>query len=214
MYVFLTMFMQFLIYSILGWIIESISCSIYYKKKADRGFLIGPYCPIYGTSAMIMILILGKYKDDKLVLFMMSIVVASILEYITSYILEKLFRTRWWDYSYRTFNINGRVCLINSLGVILLHFIDPIIMNFIFSLSIKLLYPLSMALIVLFISDMVASICIIIKLNKSSDMLKKDCSSEINSQIRKTLSKKSKLFSRMSIAYPCYQILPKKFKIK
>lgn len=85
------------------------------KTLANRRFLIGPYCPIYGTTSLVMILLLKKYENDIVVLFFMGIVILSIIEYITSYIMEQIFNARWWDYSYRKFNINGRFCLINSL---------------------------------------------------------------------------------------------------
>ena len=79
----------------------------------NRGFLIGPYCPIYGSGALLLTFLLNRYVNDKLVLFVMSIVVCSILEYVTSYIMEKIFHIRWWDYSNYKLNINGRVCLNN-----------------------------------------------------------------------------------------------------
>ena len=130
MYIFLLYFALFLIYSFLGWVIEVASCSKIQKKFVDRGFLIGPYCPIYGTAALIIILLLKKYENDLAVLFVMSIVVCSVIEYVTSYIMEKLFKTRWWNYSDKPFNINGRICLSNSflfgfLGVLLVYFINP-----------------------------------------------------------------------------------------
>ena len=217
MYMFSTMFLQFLIYSILGWIIESISCSIYYKKTADRGFLLGPYCPIYGISAILMISILDKYKNNQIILFIFSMIIATILEYITSYVLEKLFKTRWWDYSYRVININGRICLINSLifgffGVILINIINPIIINFFRIISIKILYPLTFILLIIFTIDIVTSCAIITNLKKTSDMLKKDCSSLINPQIRKTISKKSKVFSIKGLTHSQYHLISKKIK--
>ena len=77
----------------------------------NRGFLIGPCCPIYGCGCLLFILILPKYLDDPIVLFILAATICSVLEYITSWIMEKLFNTRWWDYSKRRFNLDGRVCL-------------------------------------------------------------------------------------------------------
>ena len=119
-------FILFLIYSFLGWLMEVINSLIKEKKFVNRGFLLGPYCPIYGYSSIIMIFYLDKYKEDILTVFLLAVVVCSIVEYLVSLIMEKLFNARWWDYSNRRFNINGRVCLIFSLmfGIIGLAFAE------------------------------------------------------------------------------------------
>lgn len=101
------------IYSIAGWIMETVSVSIQKRKFVDRGFLIGPYCPIYGTGVVAITVLLKKYSDDVVATFFMSIIICGILEYMTSYFMEKIFKARWWDYTNRKFNINGRVCLQN-----------------------------------------------------------------------------------------------------
>lgn len=109
-----TYFLWLMIYSIIGWIYESTLCSITNKKLINRGFLNGPYCPIYGSGAILVILILGRIKNPVLLFFLGALVTCS-LEYLTSYVMEKLFHARWWDYSQRKFNINGRVCLIGAV---------------------------------------------------------------------------------------------------
>ena len=104
-------FLLFLVYSFLGWCLE-VGVKLYEDHAfVNRGFLIGPYCPIYGFGALIMSIFLNRYLNDPVVLFIMIVFSCSILEYFTSYILEKLFHTRWWDYSNRKFHINGRICL-------------------------------------------------------------------------------------------------------
>ena len=90
-------FMLFMFYSIVGWIIEVIYTFITDKKIVNRGFLIGPYCPIYGVGCLLIIILLKKYTDDFIVLFIMSMLICSLLEYLTSYVMEKLFNARWWD---------------------------------------------------------------------------------------------------------------------
>ena len=136
-------FLIFFIYSFLGWMIETINCSIMAKKKIlNRGFLIGPYIPIYGTGALVMILFLTEYKKDPFVLFCMAVVYCSLIEYITSYLMEKLFLARWWDYTHEKFNLNGRICGLNSLlfglcSIGVIYFIQPILILFIQSLQIQ-----------------------------------------------------------------------------
>ena len=102
-------FFVFYCYAIFGWTVECITCSIGQKKFVhDRGFLIGPYCPIYGYGAMYMYFFLNRYYHEPITLFVMAVVGTSFLEYITSYLMEKLFNARWWDYSNDRFNLEGR----------------------------------------------------------------------------------------------------------
>ena len=90
---------------------ESTLCSITQRKPVNRGFLNGPICPVYGFGALIIVFTLENVKGNLLALFLASAVLTCTLEYITSYLLEKLFKTQWWDYSKRRFNLNGRICL-------------------------------------------------------------------------------------------------------
>lgn len=103
-------FLWFMLYSIVGWIWEVALYLVEDRRFVNRGFFNGPYCPIYGAGALLDILILGRIKDAGL-LFVLGVLLTGVLEYLTSYVLEKWFHARWWDYSERKFNINGRVCL-------------------------------------------------------------------------------------------------------
>lgn len=131
-----TYILIFFTYSIAGWCMEVIKMFFNpkYKKFINRGFLIGPYLPIYGFGVTAITFFLGKYNEDIPALFFLSIIVCGILEYMTSYIMEKLFNARWWDYSSRKYNINGRVCLETLIpfgiaGTVILHWINPIIVS-------------------------------------------------------------------------------------
>ena len=120
----------FIVYSIAGWILESIYKSILEKKPINSGFMFGPYCPIYGFGAIIMIALLQNIKSDITLLFIVSFVVLTLWEYVVGVILEKVYHTKYWDYSNNRININGRVCLLNSvywgiLGVIFTRVIHP-----------------------------------------------------------------------------------------
>ena len=135
---FIFYFFLFFLYSILGWIIESTYVGIIDKKFVNRGFLIGPYLPLYGSSAIIMIFYLNQYKGNPLTVFLLAMFVCTFLEYITSYIMEKIFKARWWDYTNQKFDINGRVCLKNSflfgvLSLFLIYLIHPLIIKVISS---------------------------------------------------------------------------------
>ena len=107
------LFLYFIIYSFLGWAIESAYVSVLQRRLINRGFLNGPLCPIYGTGAMLITIILGRFTDVPTV-FVFGIAITTVLEYIVGFLLEKLFSARWWDYSSHRFNINGRVSLLSS----------------------------------------------------------------------------------------------------
>ena len=196
-----TYFMIFLFYSILGWIMESVG-SIFNKKVGkfvNRGFLIGPYCPVYGFGVLLITLLLQKYAEDFLVLFIMSFVLCGFLEYFTSFIMEKIFHARWWDYSSKKYNINGRICLETLLpfgivGSIILRYVNPIYLNFISKIPDNVLHWLSGVLFLLILIDAIISFFIISNLRKVSSTIEnkpKDNTEEISKMVREVTEKMS-----------------------
>lgn len=136
----LELLLYFIVYSFFGWIIESLYKTILEKKWVNSGFLYGPFCPIYGFGAVIMILVLSPLKNNLILLFITSFIMLSVWEYIAGMLLEKKFNTKYWDYTDNFLNINGRVCLLNSvfwgiLGVAFTIIIHPITKNFMDMLS-------------------------------------------------------------------------------
>ena len=123
-------FAYFIIYSFVGFIIETIFALIMYSTFESRqSFLYGPFCGIYGVGAVIMYLILNKYfKKNKHLLFLGGFLVGSVVEYVLSFLGEVILNVRWWDYSDRFFNINGRICFLYSLfwGALGLYFMTVI----------------------------------------------------------------------------------------
>ena len=173
MHTILVQFVYFVLYSFLGWVCETIYCSIDDKKFVNRGFLNGPFCPIYGTGALLVIDIFMKYKDDLLVLFILSVVITSIVEYITSYLLEKIFNLQLWDYSTYSFNLNGRVCLKNSLlfgvlSILAVEVIHPAVEGFLSRLPAWFLITFTGTLVVYFICDVVITVKALIQINKKA----------------------------------------------
>ena len=125
-----------MIYSFLGWAMESAYVSINAKKWVNRGFINGPFCPIYGTGALLILLALEPVSDSILLLFLGGFVIATVVEYLIGLILEKLFHATWWDYSQKPFNIKGRVCLERSVewGVLtafVMRVVQPVIADFV-----------------------------------------------------------------------------------
>lgn len=123
--------LYFILYSFGGWICECLYCSIPAKQLINRGFLSGPYCPIYGCGALLITCLLTPFINQPILVFILGLVITSSLEYITSWIMEVLFHTKWWDYSKRFLNINGRVCLKNSIlfglmSLVVMYIIHPV----------------------------------------------------------------------------------------
>lgn len=101
----------FFIYGFCGWCVEVIFAAVRKRKFVNRGFLNGPICPIYGIGVICVVQSLGEYQDNLFFLYMMSVLVATSLEWIVGLLLDKLFHQKWWDYSHIPGNIQGYVCL-------------------------------------------------------------------------------------------------------
>ncbi len=158
-------FLLLIIYSILGWCGEMIYCSAGQRKLCEkRGFLNGPICPIYGHGALVVLLCLHGGCKNPLLTFLLGAVLTSLVEYITSFAMEKLFHMRWWDYSQYKFHINGRVCLLNSTlfglaSVFLCHFANPPISAWLAGLLASgAAVPLSLILLAVYLTDIVLSV--------------------------------------------------------
>lgn len=109
------MILSFFLYGFFGWCAEVAFAAVRYHKFVNRGFLNGPICPIYGFGIISVVGMLYDYQSDLVKLYCLSVVVATVLEWITGIVLEKLFHHRWWDYSDMPFNIQGYICLPFSL---------------------------------------------------------------------------------------------------
>lgn len=209
LYEFCRLFILFIIYSMIGYVSELIYCSIQFKKIVlNRGFFIGPYLPIYGVCCIMMTFFLEKYNNDLAALFVMSIVLCSITEFVTSYILEKIYKVRWWDYSNMKFNFEGRICLLNSClfgvgGVVLIHFINPMVYPILDMLNDNVLIIIGLSLIVIFVADLSVSIKTLHEIKISSDeYTDHDATQEIKLLVREKISKGSFFITRLLNAFP------------
>lgn len=106
----------FLVYSILGWIVESIYMSICNRKMVNRGFTRGPICPIYGIGALSVFFLLSPYSQNPIQLFFMGMFLATAIEFLTALIMQKIFGAIWWDYRKKPFNYKGIICLESSVA--------------------------------------------------------------------------------------------------
>ncbi len=210
-------FLLFISYAFLGWCMEVTCKFIQYKKFINRGFLIGPYCPIYGWGALAITILLKRYMEDPLVLFVMSTLICSIIEYLNSYFMEKKYHARWWDYSNKKFNINGRICLetlipFGILGVAIMYGTNPILFKLYNQIPQLVINILTAILFIGFIVDNIISSNIISSINVEGNKLIKDNTEEITEKIKQVLRQKSWLHRRLINAYPGLKDIKVKIK--
>lgn len=155
---FWSLVLLFTAYSFIGWFCESIYCSVPAGHPINRGFLTGPFCPVYGFGGLLVVGALMPLRDHIFLLFVVSALLTSALEYGTGVALEKLFHAKYWDYSQNRFNFQGRVCLQNSLlfgvmSVIGVRWIQPALQELIGRIPSRVLPFLSGGILVYFLAD-------------------------------------------------------------
>lgn len=173
----------FFIYAFIGWVVEVSYHAVTKGKFINRGFLAGPYCPIYGFGAISVIYFLTDIAEkNKLVLFLGSMLIATLIEFVAGFLLEKIFHERWWDYSDRKFNIGGYVCLEFSViwGMfcfLLYEAVHPLIEKLVGLVPVALIKYLGIGLVIIMGLDLIATINTLIGLNKefkSIDKISRD----------------------------------------
>lgn len=138
-------FLIFILFSFIGWISEVIYVGVTSAHKfVNRGFLHGPLCPVYGFGGVVILMLPPSLYATWIPLFFASMILCTIVEYFVSWLMEKLFHTRWWDYSHYKIQLNGRICLLNSilfgfLGVVVIHFVYPLMIDLLDSLGQKVI---------------------------------------------------------------------------
>lgn len=164
------LFLLFTIYSLIGWTTETILCSIEAGKFINRGFLNGPFCPIYGVGGVIVAYLLFPLKDNLFILYIASVLITTTIEYLTGVALEVIFHTKYWDYSHLKFNFQGRICLQNSLGfgimcVVGILYVHPFLLNLLLSIPASILPFISGGFMIYFLCDTIITVHAILQLN-------------------------------------------------
>lgn len=186
-YSFLDILIYFITYSFLGWIMESIFRSICERKIINTGFLKGPFCPIYGIGAIIMIVFLKGFSNNLVLLFIIATIVLTLWEYIVGVLLEKLFHTKYWDYSNHKFNFQGRICLMNSifwgiLGIVFIKFIHPFIESIITRINTEILIFVYTIIGIVMLVDMIITIVKVKNIKSTLEKIEK-----LNKEIKEKL---------------------------
>lgn len=163
----------FFVYCVIGWLYEVIWEAAIGNGFVNRGFLFGPYLPIYGFGFIILFFSLNslmsknikiwKINITPVITFIAILIIVSAIEYFASYTMELIFNKRWWDYSYDILNLNGRISLRNSSllalgGMLFLYIIQPLLNNTIGKLPKRIIQILSLIVLLVMISDFVLTI--------------------------------------------------------
>lgn len=207
-------FLYFIIYAFIGWLME-VCVSLWNKHKfINRGFLIGPYCPIYGWGSLAIILVVGKNTTDILAVFLKAILICSLLEYFTSYFMEKTYNVRWWDYSSKRFNINGRICLetmipFGLLALLIIYVVHPVILGIVGKLSSTALIVVASVIFVVYLIDNIVSTYILFKIKGKIKSERKDNTEKIKKYIEKWFQENTVLYRRIKNAFPKFEIFRK-----
>ncbi|NCC42130.1 MAG: hypothetical protein EOM18_00780 [Clostridia bacterium] len=207
---------EMFIFSCAGWLMEVTLKSIQYHRFINRGFLIGPYCPIYGCGVVAVTVIVGGiigYEGGYVETFLTGFVICGALEYFVSWYMEKLFHARWWDYSTKPMNLNGRIWIGNLIlfglgSVVIIKLIDPAMVRLFRSWSNTMIMCSAGAITVLLAADNVVSHFLMNIVKKEIDNREEDNTEEIRLKVKELLSNHKLLLRRIQAAYPNLQARP------
>ena len=161
----------FIVYAFLGWCTEVSYAALDTGKFVNRGFLNGPYCPIYGCGVVIVVAVLTPLQENLAILFAGSFLLTSVLEYLTGFMLEKFFHNKWWDYSDFPFNIKGYICLkFSILWGLACTFIMKVLHPMIYGVIVRIPHVLGAVTLVVLMSGFAVDLCVtvstILKFNR------------------------------------------------
>ena len=202
--------LQFFIFGFAGWCMEVILKYRQYHRFINRGFLTGPILPIYGFGVILITLVVGRLtsvESGVMTTFAISLVICGLVEYLTSFVLEKIFHARWWDYSQKPMNLHGRVWIGNLVlfglaGVAIIHIVNPVLFPALDRIPLNTRKVTALVLLAIFAADLVIS-CFVLKLVKVGiDSSEADNTEEISKEVRQLLTNRSYFYSRFADAYP------------
>ena len=197
----------YFVFSVLGWIWESIYCTIKERTWQNRGFLYGPLCPIYGFGSIVALLVYDLISFGIIhqlswwMILIIGFFFSMVLEYPTSYILEKLFHARWWDYSDLPLNINGRTCVITSLGfgigaIIIMNYLIPSYEQALVIIPASIIAISCVIFVAIHSSDITLTISHLTNFQKNIDEMEEIFQSKMTETVDKIFERRSKLYGK------------------
>ena len=200
----------FFSFSILGWCIEVTLKYFEFHRFINRGFLTGPWLPIYGSGAVLItvaVRALAPLESGVGTTFVVSFLLCGVLEYLTSYVMEKRFHARWWDYSKKPMNLHGRIWIGNLIlfglgGVLIIHVLNPLLLRLFEKISPQARQFLALGLSVMFCADYVMSHFVLKLVKTGVESSKADSTEEISREVRLLLRDRSYFHRRFVDAYP------------
>lgn len=207
---------QFFSYSVLGWCMEVVLKYRQFHRFINRGFLVGPYCPIYGSGVVFITVFVGGSIPEYasyILTFSLSFVVCGMLEYFASWFMEKCFHARWWDYSTKPMNLHGRIWIGNLIlfglgGVAIIKWLNPPYFRMLEKLPLKWMYILAAVIVIIMLSDCVLSTVVLFRVKSEIEGVDLDNSEEISKKIHERLRGKSVLVRRLGGAFPNMTVSP------
>lgn len=208
--------LEFFLFSCLGWVMEVTLKYIQFHRFINRGFLIGPYCPIYGWGVVTVTLVVGGLAVRRGTLgetFLAGMVLCGALEYFTSWYMEKRFHARWWDYSQKPMNLHGRIWIGNLLlfgaaCVVIVHVIDPAFFHWMEGWDPQVLRLTALGVIALMAADYITAHFLMGVVRREIDGQVGDNTEEISKQVHALLHDRNLLIRRIHQAYPNLQARP------
>lgn len=206
----INLILVFFVFSFVGWCIEVTLKYRQFGRFINRGFLIGPWLPIYGCgAALITLTVAGLTPVERGIgtTFAISLIVCGLIEYLASYFMEKKFHARWWDYSQKPMNLNGRVWIGNLIlfgigGVAIIHIVNPILYGLFDSLSLVSREIIAGCLSVIFLADYSISHFVLKLVKIGVESSEADNTEAISKDVKLLLSDRSIFYRRFANAYP------------
>ena len=206
----INLILLFFAYAFLGWCIEVTLKYFQFHRFINRGFLTGPWLPIYGSGAVLITAVikgLAPLEFSVGTTFAVSFLLCGFLEYMTSYVLEKRFHARWWDYSSKPMNLHGRVWIGNLVlfglgGVVIVDLINPLLLRLSEHMSFPLREIMAFSLSAVFVADYVMSHFVLKLVKTSVELSEADDTEAISKEVRMLLSNRSVFYRRFAEAYP------------
>ena len=200
----------FFAYSFAGWCMEVVLKYIQYHRFINRGFLTGPVCPIYGSGAVLITIAVGSLSSVESAsgtTFAISLILCGLVEYLTSYFMEKRFHARWWDYSQKPMNLHGRVWIGNLIlfgiaGVGIIHLINPALYAVLDPIPLRIRSITAGGMTAVFAADYAVTHFVLKLVKAGVERSEADNTEEIRQEIHVMMSDKSIFHRRFADAYP------------